>query len=234
MTHITLAPCRGLRSARILSTLILCLCSLQAAAAVVPGTLVVSEFMANPAAVSDTAGEWLELFNNTINPIDVNGLSLADNGSDLHVIDNGGPLLVGSGDYLLLARGADPASNGGLTPDYVYSGFVLGNSSDAIVLSDGATEIARIEYDGSLVSAGQSAELLTLPGIFGNYALTPASLTYGDGDIGTPGAAGSVTLPVAAVPVPAALWLLFSGIGGLAVCARRAGGRESGLVDANT
>ena len=98
MTHITLAPCRGLRSARILSTLILCLCSLQAAAAVVPGTLVVSEFMANPAAVSDTAGEWLELFNNTINPIDVNGLSLADNGSDLHVIDNGGPLLVGSGD----------------------------------------------------------------------------------------------------------------------------------------
>jgi len=234
MPRITHAPCRGFRSARILSTLILCLCSLQVGAAVIPGTLVISEFMANPAAVSDTAGEWLELFNTTVNPIDVNGLTLADNGSDLHVIDNGGPLLVASGDYLLLARGGDSASNGGLTPDYVYSGFVLGNSSDAIVLSDGATEIARIDYDSSLVTAGQSAELLALPGVFGNYALTPSSLTYGDGDIGTPGTSGSVTLPVAAVPVPAALWLLFSGIGGLAVCARRANGCVSGSVDGNT
>jgi len=197
---------------------------LQAAAAVMPGTLVVSEFMANPAAVSDTAGEWLELFNTTTNAIDVNGFTLTDNGSDLHVIDNGGPLLIASGDYLLLARGADPASNGGLTPDYVYSGFVLGNSSDAIVLSDGATEIARIDYDSSLVAAGQSAELLALPGVLANYALTPASLTYGAGDVGTPGAAGSVALPVAAVPVPAALWLLFSGIGGLVACARRTSG----------
>jgi len=232
MPRITLAPCRGLFFARLMSTLVLCLCSLQVAAAVMPGTLVISEFMANPAAVSDTAGEWLELFNTTVNPIDINGLTLADNGSDLHVIDHGGPLLVASGDYLLLARGGDSATNGGLTPDYVYSGFVLGNSTDSIVLSDGATEIARLEYDSSLVAAGRSAELLALPGVLANYALTPASLAYGDGDIGTPGATGSVALPVAAVPVPAALWLLFSGIGGLAVCARRTSGCVSGLVDA--
>ena len=231
MTRITLAPHRGLRFARTLSICILCLCSLQAAAAVLPGTLVISEFMANPAAVSDATGEWLELFNTTVNPIDVNGLTLADNGNDLHVIDNGGPLFVASGDYLLLARGGESASNGGLNPDYVYSGFVLGNSNDTIVLSDGATEIARIDYDSSLVAAGQSAELLALPGVFGNYALTPASLTYGGGDVGTPGAAGSVSLPVAAVPVPAALWLLFSGVGGLAVCARRTSGCVSGLFD---
>ena len=85
MTRITPAPRRGLRFTGFLSALILCLCSLQAAATVVPGTLVISEFMANPAAVSDTAGEWLELFNTTPNAIDANGLTLTDNGSDLHV-----------------------------------------------------------------------------------------------------------------------------------------------------
>jgi hypothetical protein len=188
---------------------------------VIPGALVISEFMANPAAVADSVGEWLELFNSTTTAIDINGLTLADDGSDLHVIDHGGPLFVGSGAFALLARVADPLSNGGLTPDYVYSGFTLGNSSDAIVVRDGATEIARVNYGSALAVAGQSAELIALPALIGNYALTPASFTYGGGDIGTPGAAGSVALPVSAVPVPAAVWLLLSGVGGLSLCARR-------------
>ena len=51
-----------------------------------------------------------------------------------------------------------------------------------------------------------------------NYDLTLASLSYGPGDIGTPGAAGSTNLGLspeplpAVVPIPAAAWLFISSL----------------------
>jgi hypothetical protein len=89
----------------------------------------------------------------------------------------------------------------------------LSNSSDEIVFRNALIELLRLDYGPGFSAAGRSRELQRLPIETGSYDLTLAALTYGTGDIGTPGTAGSVSFaPPAAVPVPAAIWLFISGL----------------------
>jgi len=193
---------------------LLCLLSLciNPAHAVTVSDLLISEVMANPAAFSDARGEWFELYNPTTEVINLHEVTIGDDGSDRHRIES--DLLIMPGEYLTLARYLDP----GFTPDYVYDGFTLGNSDDEIVFSDGVSELLRLDYGSDFDAAGRSRELVGLPMIESNYDLTLASLGYGLGDIGTPGAAGSTSLGLspaplpAVVPVPAAAWLFVSGL----------------------
>ena len=159
--------------------------------------LLISEVMANPAALSDARGEWFELYNPTTEEINLRALTLGDDGSDRHRFES--DLLILPGEYLTLARYMDP----GFVPDYVYDGFTLSNSGDEIVFSDGISELLRLEYGSDFDAAGRSRELVGLPMIASNYDLTLTSLDYGPGDIGTPGEAGSFILSVSAAPLPA-------------------------------
>jgi len=172
--------------------------------------LLISEVMVNPAAVSDTRGEWFELFNPTDQEFNLRDISIGDDGSDRHRIET--DLLILPGHFLTLARNGDVTLNGGLDPDYVYDSFTLSNSVDEIVLSDGPAELLRLDYGSGFAVAGQSRELAGLPMLAANYDLTLAALTYGLGDIGTPGAQGSISLAPSAVPLPAAAWLFISGL----------------------
>ena len=197
----------------LLGSTLACLIGLSTAshAAIEPGTLRITEIMTNPAAVSDTLGEWFEIHNTSGNNIDLSGLTLTDLGSNSHSLDN---LTIAAGAYLVLGRNADPLLNGGVPVDYVYNNFTLSNSSDAIILSEGSTVIDSVIYtDGSLFGvAGNSVELTA-----NGFALTPAGISTLGPDIGTPGAAGSYTPPgVAPVPVPAAGWLFGSALASLA------------------
>ncbi|NIP17549.1 MAG: hypothetical protein GWM87_04890, partial [Xanthomonadales bacterium] len=70
--------------------------------------------MQNPAAVSDSNGEWFELYNPTGSDIDIDGWTIQDNDFDSHLINNGGPLLVPAGGYLVLGRDANSGANGGV------------------------------------------------------------------------------------------------------------------------
>ena len=168
--------------------------------------LLISEIMANPAAISDTRGEWFELYNPTGDPVNLLGIELGDDGSNLHRFDT--DLLILPGEFLTLARSATP----GFVPDYVYSGFTLTNSTDEIVFRDGLLELLRLDYDTGFAVAGVSRELLQLPMMASNYDLTLASLSYGSGDIGTPGAAGIMPQAPSAVPIPGTIWLFISGL----------------------
>jgi len=186
-----------------------------------PGDLVISEFMANPAAVSDSLGEWFELFNPTADSLILNNLIISDNGSNAHQINTESPLLINSGQYFVLARNADININGGVIADYIYSGFSLGNSSDAIIISSTDIEITRLEYSSGFIQAGRSSEIFQLPGDIENYQDTPDIFIYGAGDIGSPGTAGSSALPVSTIPIPAAAWLFGSGLIGFFSIARK-------------
>ena len=174
------------------------------------GDLLISEIMANPAAVSDTRGEWFELYNPTGEPVNLRGITLGDDGGDAHRIES--DLLIMPRHFLVLARNGDSALNGGFEADYVYRDFTLGNSDDEIVLRDGALEWLRLDYGLGFAAAGHSSELTGLPMTLSNYALTPADRVYGLGDIGTPGLAGSFSFTPAAVPLPAAGWLFAGSI----------------------
>lgn len=165
--------------------------------------IVISEIMQNPAAVSDSAGEWFEIYNKSGTAVDIEGWTVKDDGGDSFVIANGGPLMVPAMGYLVLGNNADFASNGGVNVDYEYTGMYIGNSADEIVIVDlGDVEKARVEYDGGPNwpdPNGASMFLTELDEDFndpGNWDTSLDPWPGGAGDKGTPGASNfSLPLP---------------------------------------
>lgn len=159
------------------------------------GAVFVTEMMPNPSAVSDTAGEWFEVYNSMTDvSVDINGWTIRDQGTNTHLIDNGGPLLIPPQGFLVLGRNADPAVNGGAIVRYQYSGFILANSGDEIELMDlNGVTIDSFIYMSSQVFDGASSSLN--PSIFDaiandqptNWCL--ATSVMSGGDRGTPGLA---------------------------------------------
>ncbi len=188
------------------------------AASIAPGDLIITEVMSNPSTVLDKNGEWFELHNLTGNSLNLDGLTLSDNGSDLHVINSGGPLIIDPFGYLVLGRNGDQAINGGYSADYVYTNFLLSNDEDEIIISNSGTEIVRLEYSKGFVVEGKSQELSGMVGFpLDNSDYTSSISSYGLGDLGTPGRDGdsSWTLQIHTVPLPTAFWLFGSAMLGL-------------------
>jgi cysteine-rich repeat protein len=152
------------------------------------GDIVINEIMYDPDIVTDANGEWFELINTTANDINLEGCVISDNGSDSHIL---GSLTIFANGYAVLAKNADPLTNGGITPDYVYSGFTLGNTDDEIILTCNSAEIDRVEYDeGSGWSAGIGGSIMLDDPTSDNN--NPANwsisiIPFGAGDKGTPG-----------------------------------------------
>ena len=196
---------------RKLLAILLALTAQHSVAAILPGELLITELMANPAAVSDSKGEWFEVLNTSNHSVDLNGLTVKDNGSNSFTVSES--LIVNAGEYFVFGKHENINENGGYNADYGYSSFTLANSSDAIILEFNSTIIDSLVYsDPSLfAAAGNSAEWIE-----GSFQLTPESFSYGDGDIGTPGAAGSASAAaVSPVPLPSAAWFFASALGGL-------------------
>ncbi len=114
------------------------------------GDIVITEVIQNPNDVSDTYGEWFEVFNTTASDIDIEGWVISDAGTESHTINNGGALNVPAGGFLILGRDDGSVNNNGGAPvDYQYADIFLGNSDDELILtSDESVEIDRIEWDG--------------------------------------------------------------------------------------
>ncbi|MFQ6093689.1 MAG: lamin tail domain-containing protein [bacterium] len=173
----------------------------------VNSVIVICEIMQNPAAVSDANGEWFELYNSGQEDVDINGWTIMDDGTDGHLIDNGGPLVIPAQGYLVLGRNANQEENGGVPVDYQYSGFTLGNSDDEIILLDrDSVEVDRVEYDGGPEfpdPTGASMELNS-PELDNNVGANwhTAFTPYGDGDFGTPGGPNSIPLTITTSELP--------------------------------
>ena len=178
--------------------------------ATVISELYITEVMANPSQVSDSNGEWFEIYNPTNEIFDLNGITLSDNGSNSHLINNPDPLLIDPGQYFVLGKNDDELTNGGYTVDYQYSGFTLGNTDDEIILTDIEGNILSLLYENGFVTDGKSSELLSTYMQLSNYSFTEIS-TYGLGDYGTPGSAGTYQFTTASVPEPSSLWLALAG-----------------------
>jgi hypothetical protein len=169
-----------------------------------PGDVVINEIMQNPSAVADSEGEWLELYNASPMPIDLNGWVLSDADSDQHIIDNGGPLNIAPGGYLLLGNNPDPITNGGVPIDYAYgTALNLANGSDELILTaPDSVEVDRVAWDNGMTfpDPDGASMSLQLPAQDNNdganwcVAMTP----YGDGDFGTPGGLNDCAPPPAA------------------------------------
>ncbi len=166
------------------------------------GQIVITEIMQNPGAVGDDVGEWFELHNAGSTAVDINGWIIEEeDGNPTHTIDNTGGLSIAAGGYIVIARNGDTTANGGVTADYVYTGLVLGNGSDSLVLKNGTTEMDRVEYDNGATFPDPNGASMALksPDLDNNVGSSwEASTTVwmgSAGDRGTPGEANSAAPP---------------------------------------
>jgi hypothetical protein len=194
--------------------------------------LVVTEYLANPVGVSDTSGEYFEVYNRTLDDIDLTGLIVRDDGSNTFTVSSlpvssliGSSLLLPAGGFAVFANSDGVAL--GLSPAYMYgSTMALTNSADEIGLyRPDDTLINKVMYsDGDSFGAGIAHELdvisASLPSVTGGPTLgsdfIAATAILNLGNFGSPGAAGNTRLEAPAVPLPAGAWLLSSALALLA------------------
>ena len=159
--------------------------------------IVIREFQKDPTVVSDTKGEWIELWNAGSSAVDLEGWTLADLGTDNTTLDNGGAgMWLPAGGRLVLGREADPALNGGIPVDHTYASYSLSNGEDEIVLirPDGMV-VDQVVYDDGVQWPDEPGQAISLdPSVLdaaGNddgAAWCSASSPIGAGpDTGTPG-----------------------------------------------
>lgn len=162
----------------------------------VPGDLVITEVMPNPAAVSDTVGEWFEA--KAIHDIDLNGVGLdrAGDSSMPNVITSPDCVHVAAGEYVLFAKSVDPAMNGGLP-----AGSVLGTFNFSLVdgtttapgdvqIVNGATVIDAISWTSTRSGKSHSLDPDLVDPIANDTEsnFCDGATAFGGGDLGTPNA----------------------------------------------
>lgn len=177
--------------------------------------IVINEIMANPGgAVEDSAGEYVELLNAGRWPVNLNGF-MVDDGNVSHTIS--ADVIVPPGGYTLLGRSSDAASNGGISPDYLYAS----SSSAALTFPNSGPGLFRLRTAGGVTVdsvAYSDAAIAAPPGVArelidpsldnssvdgGNWA--PASVNYNASSRGTPGAENQPAFGVTAVRVATGL-----------------------------
>lgn len=158
-----------------------------------PGDLVITEVLADPKAVSDAQGEWVEVY--AVRDVDLNGILLANEGSGRALFNGPRCLELKGGTHAVLARGTDSTANGGLSPVLGSFSFGLGNSAGAHAL--------RLSLEGVLLDEVRWTSA-AVPGVSwqldpsrkdpsrndeeGSFCLTPEGIRYNAVDRGTPGA----------------------------------------------
>jgi len=164
------------------------------------GDLLISEVMYDPSSVSDTDGEWIELYNSAGRPIDLRGWTLREGASNTDVISE--TVRIPPGGYALLCSNSDQGANGGVSCDYEYSGPTLNNGGTTIDLerpSDG-NRVDRVAYGqagwpgasgGPIVFTGAAADDNNAGGSWTAATAREPGFSPGSGDAGSPGIRGS-------------------------------------------
>ncbi|GBE17666.1 MAG TPA: lamin tail domain-containing protein [Euryarchaeota archaeon] len=191
-----------------------------------PPKIVITEIMQNPAAVSDTNGEWFELYNPTTEAVNLKDWVIKDDGSNSQTISS--DLWISPGEYKVLCRNIVSASNGGVTCDYKYTGL-LSNSADEIILMDGAIEIDAVRYDDGAAFPDPTGASMALKSPVLDNAIglnwCTSKTPFGTGDLGTPGRANDCTQSEEIPEFPStALPVFVAGTGYLFIRRRRSGG----------
>ena len=85
------------------------------------GDLVITEIQANPKAVSDSKGEFFEIYNKLDADVDLSGLVIEGKPGNTSTLDDGGkPMVIKAKSYAVLAISGDTAANGGITALFAY------------------------------------------------------------------------------------------------------------------
>lgn len=156
-----------------------------------PGSLVITELMADPLAVADATGEWVEVL--ALRDVDLNGVTLS-NESASTLLASTLCLSVRAGGRAVLARSEDVSLNGGLPAVLGTFPFSLANTAGSrlVRLTVGGRVLDAVTWTAAAVPgvASQLAPAWSDPisnDAPGSFCPAPATSRYGLGDRGTPG-----------------------------------------------
>ncbi len=156
------------------------------------GSVVLTEFMADPSAVADATGEWVEVL--ALRDVDLNGVSLSNESGGQSMFDSALCLSVKAGSRAILARSEDASRNGGLPAVLGTFSFNLANTAGnrRLQLAVAGRVLDVVSWTGAAVP-GVSSQLdpsrsdpqrNDWPG---SFCPSPETARYGRGDRGTPG-----------------------------------------------
>jgi hypothetical protein len=159
------------------------------------GELLITEIMNNPAALSDTEGEWFEIYNNSDREINLQNLVLERDDANIHTVTD--EIALSPGAYFVFSRNdlATDASN-----EYIYGSDISLSNTGAVLSiynegpeSDPGTLIFSVDY-GAVDFPNPTGSAISLsPAMLNSTDAVPgaswcqATSIYNTGDWGTPG-----------------------------------------------
>jgi hypothetical protein len=159
------------------------------------GELLITEIMPDPSALSDTEGEWFEIYNNSDHTINLQNLILERNGSDVHTITDS--IELSAGEFYVMAR--TPAATDAVNT-YVYgTDILLTNSGSVVTIYNEGDEsvpgalIFSVDYGATGYPSGPGSSISLNPAMFNaadailGTSWCLSSSVYNTGDSGTPG-----------------------------------------------
>ncbi|HYW97008.1 MAG TPA: DUF4493 domain-containing protein [Bacteroidales bacterium] len=163
--------------------------------AIAYGELLITEVMANPSAMSDTYGEWFEIYNNSDHVINLQDVVIDRDGTNQHTIT--GQMALSPGQYLVLSK-TDTAID--VSNMYVFgssillpnSGAVLGLYNEDTGTGPGSL-IFELDYGGTNFPEGTGASISLNPALMNavdavqGTSWCVSTTLYSTGDAGTPG-----------------------------------------------
>ncbi|MEQ1567235.1 MAG: S8 family serine peptidase [Myxococcota bacterium] len=159
----------------------------RAAAELVAGDLVITEFMANPSWCADDGCEWFEVQNASATAVDLAGLVVVDAAANLGTVD--ASVVVQPGGLAVIGRGtASGWSHPDVHPAAFYgTALALNNSGDTLAVRNATATVAgTVTYDATGAVSGVSRSLVG-DGWVGTNTLIAAALTS-SGEWATPNA----------------------------------------------
>lgn len=185
--------------------------TMRSAVAPGPGDLVITEVMPSPTRVPDSAGEWFEA--RVVHDVDLNGVGIGRIASRTpDVITATDCRRVRAGSYVVFARSADPAVNGGIAASVIAGTFkfnLVGGSASApgdLAITAGTTVVDAVTWTRSTTGAALQLDPDRIDATANDSEsnFCDATLPYspagtGAPDLGTPGADNS---QCAALPAP--------------------------------
>lgn len=152
----------------------------------------ISEFHPLPSAVPDAHGEWFEFANISGNERNLAGLKVSQSNGTTDLFTFATPVLLKPGARFTMASNGDSQRNGGCVANHCvpFQAFTL-DTTDSILLRNASNAtLDSLSYTPSFgASSGVAAQRTNLLGATNAIAnWSAATVPYGAGDLGTPGA----------------------------------------------
>ena len=139
----------------------------------------ITEWMADPEAVGSRDGEWVEIQLSA--SVDLNGMSLTDLAGSVSELRSEECIRVPSGTHVVFVRNLVPVANGGIEGAVGPLSLSLNDREETITLSVLGEVLDSVSHARAEPGVATQVDALGV--------VCAATDPYGDGDLGTPGAA---------------------------------------------